>query len=233
MKRVAIIQSNYIPWKGYFDIIHDVDLFIFHDDLQYTKNDWRNRNKIKTPQGAVWLTIPVGVHEDKLICEVELREKGWAKKHWRMLQQFYSKAPHFHRYKEFFQHVYLEREWLLLSDLNQFLIQHIAREFLGIQTVFRDSRDYQLQEKKLDRVLELLTKAEADGYVSGPSAKNYIDEHCFQEKKIQLIWKEYSNYPEYTQFFPPFNHFVTILDLLFHVGPEAPYYIWDWREEVG
>src|SRR5687767_735619 len=102
-KRVAVLQSNYIPWKGYFDIIHDVDVFIFHDDLQYTKQDWRNRNRIKTPKGAEWLTIPVGTSEDRLICEVEIPESNWAEKHWRMIQQNYSKAPYFTLYKQFLE----------------------------------------------------------------------------------------------------------------------------------
>lgn len=90
--KVAVLQSNYIPWKGYFDIIHDVDLFIFHDDLQYTKGDWRNRNMIKTPKGSEWLTIPVGVKENRLICEVELSADEWATKHWRLLEQHYRSS---------------------------------------------------------------------------------------------------------------------------------------------
>src|ERR1700681_1938553 len=104
-KRVAILQSNYIPWKGYFDIIHDVDLFVFYDDVQYTKNDWRNRNKIKTPQGTQWITIPVGTNEHRLICEVEIRDTSWQKKHWKMLQQNYAKAPYFHVFEPFLDYV--------------------------------------------------------------------------------------------------------------------------------
>ncbi|MEW5943867.1 MAG: WbqC family protein [Pseudomonadota bacterium] len=230
MKKVAILQSNYIPWKGYFDIIHDVDEFIFHDDLQYTKNDWRNRNKIKTAQGTNWVTIPVGTAEHRLICEVVIKDQAWQKKHWQLIANNYAKAPYFPDYKPCFEEVYLGREWPSLSELNQHLIRVIASEILGIQVVFRDSREYHLQEKKQERVLELLVKTGAGLYVSGPAAKDYIQEERFREAGIELVWKDYSGYPEYSQFHPPFEHGVTVLDLLFHAGPDAPYYIWGWRE---
>jgi hypothetical protein len=230
MKKVAVIQSNYIPWKGYFDIIHDVELFIFHDDLQYTKNDWRNRNRIKTAPGVIWLTIPVGIREDRLICEVELLDKTWARKHWEIIKQHYSKTPYFKSYRSFFENVYLERSWSNLSELNQFLIKEISKEFLGSKTEFKDSRDFFLTTKKLDRLIELLVKAEADLYITGPSAKGYIVEDEFSRVGIQLVYKEYSGYPEYPQQFPPFEHAVSIIDLLFNCGPAAPDYIWGWRD---
>lgn len=230
VKKVAVIQSNYIPWKGYFDIIHDVDVFIFHDDLQYTKGDWRNRNKIKTSQGLQWLTIPVGSREDRLICEVELPSSDWARKHWVSIRQAYSRTPYFEQYEVFFEHVYRDVEWASLSELNQFLIKTISIEFLGIKTEFRDSREFHLTGQSLERLLQLLRKAEASLYVSGPTAKAYIDEERFPEVDIELVYKDYSGYPEYPQLFPPFEHQVSILDLLFNCGPKAPYYIWGWRE---
>ena len=107
MKKVAIVQSNYIPWKGYFDIIHDVDTFVFHDDLQYTKGDWRNRNRIKTPVGTRWLTIPVGTDEHRRICDVPLPGREWARKHWRRIAAAYAAAPFFPRYRNFFEALYL------------------------------------------------------------------------------------------------------------------------------
>lgn len=230
MRRVAIIQSNYIPWKGYFDIIHDVDLFVFHDDLQYTKNDWRNRNKIKSPAGATWLTIPVGTDEHRLICDVRLPDGAWAGKHWRLIQQHYSRAPYFAAYRPFLEEVFCGRRWSTLSELNQYLIAEVAKRFLGITTEFRDSREFALREKKQERVLELLHKVGATAYVSGPAAKSYIDEEKFREAGIELIWKSYAGYPEYPQFFPPFEHGVTVLDLLFHTGRKAEWYIWGWRQ---
>lgn len=228
--RVAILQSNYIPWKGYFDIIHDVDLFVFYDDLQYTTRDWRNRNRIKTPKGLEWLTIPVGARKDRLICKVEIPDRRWARKHWRTIGQYYARAKHFKRYAPFFEEVYCCTEWRNLSVLNQYLIKRIATDLLGIQTVFRDSREFEPQGVKQERLLDLLRKAGATQYVSGPAAKDYIEPERFRDAGIELAWKDYAGYPEYPQFFPPFTHQVTVLDLLFHVGADAPYYIWGWRE---
>jgi hypothetical protein len=230
MNKVAVIQSNYIPWKGYFDIIHDVDQFIFYDDVQYTKNDWRNRNKIKTIHGAQWITIPIGAHNDQLIYEVEINDLHWSKKHWETIKQSYSKTPYFCIYKDFFDFVFVRAAWKNLSEFNQFLIKHISKEYLGIQTQFLDSREFHPQGGRIDRLVDLLKKAGADYYVSGPTARAYINEEIFWEAGIELHFKDYSGYPEYPQLFPPFEHAVSILDVLFNCGPDAPYYIWGWRE---
>jgi hypothetical protein len=229
--KVAVLQSNYIPWKGYFDIIHDVDLFIFHDDLQFTKADWRNRNLIKTPQGPQWLTIPVGSRDDRLICDVELPPSGWSAKHWRVLQQHYAKAPYFSRYEPLCAEIYAQQRWTTLSEFNQFVISTVTRDCLGVETSFDDSRRFHLKGQKGERLLELLIAAGATTYVSGPAAKSYIDEALFGRSGIRVVWKDYSGYPEYEQCFPPFSHQVSILDLLFHVGPAAPWHIWGWRLE--
>lgn len=229
MKKVAVIQSNYIPWKGYFDIIHDVDQFIFYDDVQYTKNDWRNRNKIKTKHGIHWLTIPIGSRNERLIYEVEIDDTLWPKKHWETIKQSYSKAPYFHKYKEFFEYVYLESEWKELSVLNQYLIQTISKEFLGITTEFKDSREFHAEGQKLERLIDLLLKVGTDLYVSGPTARDYIHEKSFRDAGVAIIYKDYSDYPEYPQWFPPFDHQVSILDMLFNCGPQTPDYIWGHR----
>jgi hypothetical protein len=231
-RRVAILQSNYIPWKGYFDIIHDVDLFIFLDHVQYTLRDWRNRNKIKTTHGLEWLTAPTSGTQRDRIYEVEFIDKKWQLKHWQTLRHNYGKAPHFKRYSPFLEDVYLGRRWASLHELNQYLVEQIARQFLGISTMFADSRQYHAIDAKQELIIDLLSKAGATLYVSGPSAKSYIDETRFARTGIQLIWKSYSGYPEYPQFHQPFEHGVTILDLLFHTGPDAPYYIWGWRDTV-
>jgi hypothetical protein len=231
-RRVAVLQSNYIPWKGYFDIIHDVDLFIFYDDLQFTKNDWRNRNRIKAAQGVEWITIPVGQDMNRLICEVELKEATWQAKHWRTLQQNYGRCPHFGLYKPYFEDLYLGRRWTKLSELNQSLIRHIAREFLGLQTEFADSRSWRLSGQKLDRLLDLVTQSGASSYLSGPAAREYIEPERFAAAGVALEWKSYAGYPEYAQRFPPFEHGVSILDLLFNMGPQAPDCIWKWREQA-
>lgn len=231
MNKVAVIQSNYIPWKGYFDIINDVDLFVFYDNVQYTNRDWRNRNKIKVSQGTQWLTVPVQASRDMLICDVTIASSDWAANHYKTLLHQYAKAPYFKDFKPLLEYVYLEKTWENLSELNQFLIKHISVDILGMTTKFEDSRKYQVQGQKLDRLVHLVKQTGADLYVSGPAAKDYIDQKSFMDEGIDLVYKDYSNYPEYSQFHPPFDHYVTILDLLFHTGPDAPYYIWGWRED--
>ena len=230
VKKVAVLQSNYIPWKGYFDIIHDVDLFIFHDDLQYTKNDWRNRNKILVNGQLQWLTIPVGTNEHRQILDVTMHDKSWQKKHWRTLQMAYRHAPCFKKYEEFFVHVYMEREWEYLFELNRYLIMSISREFLGIKTNFADSRDYPTHGVKHEKLLSLARAAGADVYVSGPAAKDYIVAEDYDQAGIAIVWKDYSDYPEYPQNGKEFVQGVSILDMLFHLGDRTPEYIWGWRK---
>lgn len=230
MTRVAVLQSNYLPWKGYFDIIHSVDVFVFYDDVQYTKNDWRNRNRIKTPNGTCWLTIPTGGDLKRLICDVEIQDSRWQKKHWKSLQQYYRKTPFFDQLSNFFEEFYLGKTWPKLSDLNQFLIRRISTEFLGLPIEFRNSRDYDLAGSKGNRLLDLLRQIGTDLYVSGPSAKNYLNEDNFRRSNIDVSYMDYSGYPEYAQQFPPFEHAVSVLDLLFNVGGgRAGDYIWGWR----
>lgn len=231
MTRLVVLQSNYIPWKGYFDLINDSDIFIFHDDLQYTKNDWRNRNKIKLPNGPQWLTIPVGTSEKRLICEVQILDKAWQRNHYARLVEAYSATRYYHQYQHLLDAFYLHATWTSLSELNQGFIKAIAGE-LGITAAFLDSRDLHPQGAKLDRLIDIIKKSGATSYISGPSARAYIDQDRFNREGIRLFWKDYSGYPQYTQRFPPFEHAVTVLDLLFNVGPEAPHYIWGWREKL-
>jgi hypothetical protein len=226
VKRVAILQSNYIPWKGYFDLINSVDLFVFHDDIQYTKNDWRNRNKIKTPEGVRWITIPTGTNEKRLIYQVELSDFSWQRKHWNLIRNSYAKAPYWNNYKDFFEDFYLSNKWTNLSQLNQHLIRKISVDFLGISNVeFQDSRKYNLKEKKESRVLELLKKVNATEYISGPAAKSYICKKNFEESNIQLTWFDYSDYKQYEQLGDGFVNDVSIIDLLFNCGPNALLYM--------
>lgn len=231
-RQIAILQSNYLPWKGYFDIIHDVDLFVFYDDLQYTSRDWRNRNRIKSAQGSHWITVPVGTHRSRLICDVDVPDPSWQSRHWRTLTQCYGKCAHFKRYSEFFEHVYLGMRWTNLSTLNQHLIVRISQDFLGITTSFSDSREFELEGHKQDRLLDLVIKAGGQSYLSGPAGQNYIDPARFAARGIELRWKNYDHYPEYPQRFPPFEHGVSIIDLLFNTGPDAPWHIWGWRDEA-
>ncbi len=230
MTTAVVLQSNYIPWKGYFDLIHDADVFVFYDDVQYTKNDWRNRNKVKTQAGPTWITIPTGPSLDRLVCEVRLPDPRWQRKHWKTLEQYYGRAPHFERYRERLEDVYLVQRWESLSALNQHLITTIARDLLGIGTEFRDSRTYRTEGQRLDRLVDLVRQTGADTYLSGPAGRDYIDPARFAGIGVQVLYKSYEGYPEYPQFFPPFEHGVTVLDLLFHTGPAAAHHIWGWRQ---
>lgn len=230
--RVAVLQSNYIPWKGYFDIIHDVDTFVFYDDVQYTTNDWRNRNRIKTAHGPQWLTIPVGKHMHRLVCDVDLPiDGGWAHEHWRKIETAYGKAPFFADYRDYLRSLLVDRPWTNLSTLNQALTIGIARDLLGITTRFESSQSYEVEGVKGLRLLNLLQRLGARQYVSGPAARNYLDEHVFLDAGIEVIWKDYSGYPEYPQLHGEFHHDVTVLDLLFHTGPNAASWIWGWRAD--
>lgn len=229
MTRLVILQSSYIPWKGYFDLINDADLFVFYDDVQYTKCDWRNRNRIKTPQGLQWLSVPVGSKISRKICEVQISTSNWQSKHLSSLRLNYCKSPFFDQYSFLLDELYLKQKWTSLSQLNQYTTRIIAG-VLGIKSQLIDSRSLESSGVKHDRLLSLIKQTGADTYISGPSAKAYIDEEKFQREGINLVWKNYSGYPEYNQRFLPFEHAVTVLDLLFNVGPETPRYIWGWRE---
>jgi len=229
--RVAAIQSNYIPWKGYFDVIHDVDRFVFYDCVQYTPRDWRNRNLIKAAQGPLWLTVPVVAGaRDRAIQDVAIAGHDWAAQHWKSIAHHYATAPHLARYRAFLEDVYLGRRWERLSELNQFLVTHIARELLGCQTEFVRSSDYRLQGQKQARLLDLLTQAGATSYLSGPAARAYIEPAAFAEAGIALAYMDYSAYPAYPQPHGAFTHGVSILDTLLQLGPDAPQAIWGARE---
>lgn len=228
-RTVAIIQSSYIPWKGYFDIIHDVDEFIFLDDVQYTVRDWRTRNRIKTANGPIWLSVPAGSDRNRLICEVTLDDDRWQERHWKSILHSYSRAPHFRQYAEFFEELYRGRVWGNLSEMNRCITERIARELLGIRTQFSDSRAYAAQGAKQDKILDLLKLSKADRYISGPSASGYLDQAKFEELGIALVFKDYADYPEYDQLYPPFEHAVSVMDLIFNAGPRATDYIWGHR----
>lgn len=219
-KKAAIVQSNYIPWKGYFDMIAAVDEFILFDDVQFTKNDWRNRNQIKTPAGVQWLTVPVGQDIKRRIRDVELPDNGWQATHWKTLCLNYSRAPHFERVAAFFEPSYVQQRFATLSALNRHFIEAVCR-FLGITTTIRSSSEFLLVEGKCERLADLCAQIGADHYVSGPAAKDYIDEHVFAERGIKLDWFDYSGYPEYPQLWGGFNHHVSVLDLLFNCGSES------------
>ncbi len=225
MRKVAILQSNYIPWKGYFDIINKVDEFILYDEVQYTKNDWRNRNKIKIPKGLIWITIPIR-HEKltQLIKDTKIINRNWNKKHWNNIKQNYSKAKYFKDYKEIFEDLYLNSNEDFLSEVNYKFIVAINK-ILGITTNIRWSSEFELVGGQTEKLLGICEQCNADVYLSGPAAKDYFNAELAKEKGIKVEWMDYTNYKEYEQLFPLFEHGVSILDLIFNTGHNAKKYL--------
>lgn len=231
-KKVAIVQSNYIPWKGYFDLINSVDHFIIYDDMQYTRRDWRNRNKIKTPDGLRWLTIPVdtkGKYHQKII-ETTVSELKWKDTHWQTIVRNYSKAKYFYDYKELFETLYLGCQDTLLSNINYSFITAIC-EILQINTKISWSMNYELVEGKTERLVDLCKQVGATEYISGRAAKVYINEDLFTKEQLKLSYMDYDGYPEYCQRFPPFEHSVSILDLIFNEGEDARKFMKSFQRE--
>jgi hypothetical protein len=217
---VSILQSNYIPWKGYFDIIAKSDFFVIYDEVQFTKNDWRNRNLIKTQKGIEWLSIPIR-HENlnQKVFETKISLNNWSKKHKSTFQTNYGKAPYFKEYKDSIFEIY-DNPSSNLSKINRLFIEKICA-ILAIETKIIDSRELNLEGDKIERLVDACKKLNATKYLSGPAAKNYINEGLFNENNIELEWMDYSNYKEYNQLHPPFEHGVSILDLIFNEGPNA------------
>lgn len=226
--KVVILQSNYIPWKGYFDLIHDADVFVFYDEVQYTKNDWRNRNRIYTKNGLQWLTIPVNKEAvNGKISEVKISAE-WQDLHFKSLYLGYKSAPHFEQLEELINDYLLNKKWNSLKDLNQYLIKRISA-LLGIETQFLDSANYELKGDKIEKLIDLVSQIGGTEYISGPSGMNYLSESTklFEEKNIKLSFKKYPEFAPYKQLKEPFEHAVSILDLLAHVEiKEIGNHIW-------
>lgn len=222
MKRVLITQSNYIPWKGYFDNIAQCDVFVVYDDMQYTKRDWRNRNMIKTSQGPQWLTVPVEVKGkfEQPINGTRIAQGDWVRNHLAQMRHAYAKAPHFSTVHPWVESLYMERQHELLTDLNVHLLRGIC-SWLGITTKFRDSREFRLEGDRTGKLVGICRALGATEYLTGPAAKTYMELEAFEQAGVDVLWADYGGYAEYPQLFPPFTHGVSILDLLYNLGPEA------------
>ncbi|MDF2690481.1 MAG: hypothetical protein K0S29_336 [Gammaproteobacteria bacterium] len=232
-KKVAIVQSCYIPWKGFFDLINMVDEFILYDDVQYTRRDWRNRNKIRTANGAQWLSIPVEVKGKYLqkINEAKISDANWGKEHWSTIKHNYAKAPNFKEFKDIFEEIYLNYTENSLSLINYKFLTAI-NEILGIKTKISWSNDYELLEGKTERLLGLCKAAKATEYISGPLAKDYLDQKLFEQENIKVSWMDYSNYPEYKQLYTGFDHYVSIIDMLFNLGQDTTKFMKSFNHRI-
>ena len=223
-KTVCIIQSNYIPWRGYFDLIGLSDEFIVYDNVQYTKNDWRNRNRIKTNRGSIWLTIPVAHsgHMGQAIDEARIARPAWAEKHWKTLSQAYGRASFFKHYTAELEGLYARSgEMDRLSQVNRLWIDFIVQA-LGISTPITSAHGYRFAGDRNARLIELCLAAGARRYLSGPAAQSYLDVNAFAENGIEVTFMDYDGYPDYPQLHGDFDPFVSILDLILNLGPDAP-----------
>jgi hypothetical protein len=219
---VAILQSNYLPWKGYFAIMDRVDEFVLYDGFQYTTDDWRNRNLIKTRRGREWLTVPVRArgHLARRIDEILVDGDWWRRKHWRTLCHHYRGAPHFRAYRDGLEAFYLGGTERRLSRINEDLLRLVAG-FLAIRTPITVLPLPERRQDRTDRIIALCHRLGARAHLFGPAARAYLDVARFRGSGLEDRWMDYAGYAEYRQPFPPFEHRVTVLDLLFHEGPRA------------
>ncbi|WP_150526421.1 WbqC family protein [Roseibium sediminis] len=223
--RVGVIQSSFIPWRGYFDFIASVDLFVFHDDIQYTKGDWRNRNRLKTPEGLAWLTVPVHYQKvAQLICETGVAEvTDWRAKHIALWKSNYRSAPNLVDVFDIMGDLEQNTPDLTISQLNTALIRRIC-SYLGIPTPLVHSADLALVGAKTERLIDLCRKVGATTYLSGPKADAYLDKDAFRKHGIALEYKSY-DYPPYPQLWGDFDGAVTVLDLIANCGAGATQYL--------
>lgn len=226
--RVAIVQPCYLPWKGYFDLIHSVDHFVFFDDVQYPRaRTWRNRNQIIVNRQPKWINVPVEKSPwHRRINEVRIRDP-FAESHWQLIIQGYRKAPYFKRYADRIRNIIMSPAELL-ADLAIAQTRWVC-EILGIATPTSLSSALGVSGmQKADLLVEICRQLGATEYVTGPSARDYIDPRTFEHAGIKLAWFRY-DYPEYPQMSETFIHQVSVIDLIFNTGPDAPSYIWGSR----
>lgn len=229
--KIGALQTAYLPWLGFFDQIYQCDLFIIYDDLQYTRKDWRNRNRIKTPRGAMWLTVPVKAHDahKRRICQVEISGQGrWSMRHWLALKMNYSRAPYFALYADFFHDLY-RHPWTRLVPLNREIIDWCL-DRLRISTTVLYSSEEGLEQDYLslcgdrpdpaERVIYLCRRFEAQQFLEGPSGKAYLREKVLADAGVTLEYHHYPH-PRYRQRFGDFIPYLSVVDLLFNHGDES------------
>jgi hypothetical protein len=221
-KTVAVVQSNYLPWKGYFDLIRRVDEFVLLDTVQYTRRDWRNRNRFKSPDGVRWLTVPVRVkgRYTQRIDETLVSDPAWPARHFSALRSWYSRAPFFSYYRPMLERRLVSIREPRLAVINRRLIETVC-ELIDVATPLTSASDYEATGRSTDLLISICRSAGATRYLSGPAACAYLDESAFADAGIAVEWMSYDGYPEYPQLHPPFDHHVSILDLLFSVGSRA------------
>lgn len=214
-------QPVYLPWLGLFHKISQADTFVSFDRVQYLPKDWNNRNKVKTANGPVWLSVPVlkKGHRDKGLNEIEIDNRSpWQRKHWRTLENSYGKAPYFAEYRHFFEDVY-SREWTHLAELNDHILRWLMAA-LGIGAEFTRASDHDFQGAKSELVLDMCRSLRADRYVFGALGRDYADVDSFTEAGIEVVFQEY-RHPTYPQLHGTFEPSMSTVDLLFNCGERS------------
>ena len=217
---VAVHQPQYLPWLGYFDKIRRADVFCYLDDVQYKKNDWQNRNRIKTAQGWQWLTVPVHYCFPQKLNEVTINDAvNWKNKHLQTLVTNFNRAPFFREFAKLFEQIYSE-DCKFLSDLNIALIERLKAAFGVGQAPAVKSSEFSLRQDPTDRLIDICKQLEADTYLSGPDGVKYMDLDRFKQSGIQVVVQEFTH-PVYPQLFGEFQSHMSVVDLLFNCGPEG------------
>lgn len=230
-KTLVVLQPGYLPWLGYFDQLSRADVFVHYDDVQFDKHGWRNRNRIKTPGGPLWLTVPVRHHGlgRPRINEVVIDEtSGWARKHVASLRQYYGKAPHGSRYLPQLEEV-LQRPWQRLVDLDLAVVSLMA-QWLHLEPPVFKSSEIGIEGGQSERLIALCRHFGATRYLSGDAASDYLDVQAFSAAGIDVAWQQY-RHPEYPQQHGAFVPYLSAIDLLFNCGDESGQILQSTRSE--
>lgn len=218
---VGILQPSYLPWLGYIEQIARCDVFVFYDDVQYDKGGWRNRNRIKVPGGPHWLTVPVlsKGRSFPLVRDTRIdNTRSWARDHLRTLAQYYSKAPYFDRYFPQLSAI-LSRQWELLALLDREIIEWLCGA-LGVGTPLRWSSELGVAGDRLDRLIGIVKHFGGDVFYEGAAGKSYIPPEYFESNGVRVEFQDYVH-PAYPQLHGAFVSHLSVLDLLFNVGPDS------------
>jgi hypothetical protein len=216
---VAVHQPQYLPWIGYFDKIDRAEAFVLLDNVQYKKNEWQNRNRIRTAQGWQWLTVPVLNRFPQDIKDVQINNRiKWRKKHLHALLYNYTKSPHFEEHRPFFEHVYA-RDWEYLVDINTHVIKYLTTA-LGINTQILVSSRFNVRNGPTERLIDICKVVGADTYLAGADGCKYMDMGQFDEAGIKVLFQGFKH-RTYSQLFGTFEPFMSVVDLLFNHGTES------------
>ena len=224
-RTLVVLQPGYLPWLGFFDQMRRSDVFVYYDDVQFDKHGWRNRNRIKTPAGPHWLTVPV-LHRGKnrpLILDVEIDTGArWAHKHVGTLKQYYAKAPYLGRYLPELEEL-INRPWTRLVDLNLALVNLMAG-WLGLKPTMHRASALGIGGARSQRLVNMCLHFGANQYLSGNAASDYLDVALFASQGVEVVWQDYSH-PVYPQQHGPFVPFLSVIDLLFNCGDDSALFL--------